>query len=716
MKKILLILCLLIQNTFLFASTPDTLTIHENESILLTHRYFLELEDPKGSYKINEVVAGSGFHTVASTLPTFRYSKSTTWLKFILKNKTTRPFVPISISPAAIDSFDLYYVDPVSKRIINLSSAVPYRDTKLIKQTNSFINAIIFPDSVRTVYLRIHSSASSVIPININSANSFFKSADFENLLLGAFMGISAVMAIYNLMLFIIVKERSYLYYVAFIVFLALSQMLQRGYGTSFFSNDAMIINNYFIPFIRALFGYSVLLFAAEFLQLKTNLGYYGNYYYSLYVIYTVGLVATSVGLVSFAYDIITIAAALTSITLLSLGTLLYFRGFKPAKYFMTGWGLFLVTMLISIARNNGLIIHNDFTANIIIYSSMLQLALFSIALADKINFYRRQTYDSQVLALTIAKENERLTTEQNIELESKVNARTHELIKTNKDLSKIIEDLKSAQSKLIETEKMASLGQLTAGVAHEINNPINFVNSNVKPLRLDFMELFALLQKYKEAGDNPDNKELLELAHEIEVNTDINFLKEEIQSLLDGIEDGANRTAEIVQSLRTFSRTDEQALKLADINKAVLSALVLLRNTIPYNIEIIPVLNKLPMLYCYPGKINQVLVNLINNGIQAIKAKSRQANESLRITTSDHPENITIEIADTGVGMPAEVKQRMFEPFFTTKDVGEGTGLGLAIVFGIIEDHHGTVDVQSEPGKGTTFIITLPKNLGTAG
>jgi C4-dicarboxylate-specific signal transduction histidine kinase len=144
----------------------------------------------------------------------------------------------------------------------------------------------------------------------------------------------------------------------------------------------------------------------------------------------------------------------------------------------MLGWGLFLISMLISIARNRGFIVHNAFTSNIIIYSAALELILFSIALADKINFYRRQNSESQLLSLTIAKENERLITQQNILLESEVNARTQQLIQTNQNLSSTIENLKSAQIKLIETGKMASLGQLTAGVAHEINNPINFVSS----------------------------------------------------------------------------------------------------------------------------------------------------------------------------------------------------------------------------------------------
>lgn len=711
MKKILLILCLLVQNSLLFAKQTDTLTIRENESLLLTHQYFTELEDPGGKYTIDDVLASSGFHRINSSLPNLKYSKSTTWLKFILKNKTTRAFVPITIGASVIDSFDLYFANSPG-HIIHLSSAVPYRDTKLIKQSNTFINCIIFPDSVRTVYLRIKSNASAIIPVEINSANTFFKNADFENILVGGFMGIVLVMALYNLVLFTILRDRSYLYYVAYLIFLGLSQVLVRGYGTSFFVGEKAVLNNYLIPLVRIFFGYSVLLFAAEFLQLKTNLRSYIKFYYLLFAFYTVALVAVLSGGVVFAYNLITISTTSVSITLLIIGSVLYFKGFKPAKYFMIGWGVFLVTVLVAIARNRGLIVHNEFTMNIIIYSSIFQLILFSIALADKINFYRRQINESQLLSLTIAKENERLITEQNILLETKVNMRTQELINTNENLSKIIENLKSTQLKLVETEKMASLGQLTAGVAHEINNPINFVSANVKPLRLDFLEIFSLLDKYQEASDGDAKKELLAKALEYQRKMDISFLRDEIMSLLEGIEEGAARTTEIVQSLRTFSRTDELTLKPADINKGILNTLILLRSTIPYDIEIKPVLNKLPLLNCYPGKINQVLMNLMNNSIQAIKAKEQRNNDSIQIVTTDHPENITIEINDTGVGMSNEVRQRIFEPFFTTKEVGEGTGLGLSIVFGIIEDHKGSVDVRSEQGKGTTFTITLPKNL----
>src|SRR3569833_1224938 len=369
MKKILLIIYILLQNSSLFAFQTDTLTIHENETKLLTNRYFLELEDPSGSYKINEVAFNSGFHQVNSSLPVLYYSKPTTWLKFILRNKNSRAFVPDTIGASVIDSFDLYFADGTNGHFIHLSSAVPYRDTKLIKQNNTFINCIIFPDSVRTVYLRIKSHASTAIPVEVNSANTFFKNADFENILVGGFMGIVLIMALYNLVLFIIVRDRSYLYYVCYIIFLGMSQVLVRGYGTNFFISEKQILNNYFIPLIRVGFGFSVLLFAAEFLQLKRILKYYIYIYYVLYGLYAIALIAILAGTISFAYNLITITAGLMAIALLAIGSILYFRGFKPAQYFMYGWGLFFITMLIYISRNRGLIAHNSITVNINIYS-----------------------------------------------------------------------------------------------------------------------------------------------------------------------------------------------------------------------------------------------------------------------------------------------------------------------------------------------------------
>lgn len=154
----------------------------------------------------------------------------------------------------------------------------------------------------------------------------------------------------------------------------------------------------------------------------------------------------------------------------------------------------------------------------------------------------------------------------------------------------------------------------------------------------------------------------------------------------------------------------DDSTLRLADVNKSILSTLVILRSTVPHYITIRTELDDLPAIHCFPGKINQVLINLLNNSIQGIKEKAEHNDEQIIIKTTNAEYHINIEITDTGAGMSKEIQQRIFEPFFTTKAVGEGTGLGLSIVFGIIEQHHGNIKVKSAPGEGSTFTLTLSK------
>jgi len=720
MKKILLILCCLIQNISAFAQKTDTLVIHDDESRYLTNRYFLELPDPHNKIIARDIINNHDFRRLNEQFPRLEYTKPITWLKFTIKNESTQSTVPITISKSVIDEFDVYFIETtidsnknVLHRLKHLSSKDPENNANLLTQSITLVDAPLAPDSSITLFARIKSDATTVIPIQINSADLFITQRGIENLINGSIMGMFAIMALYNLMLFVIVGDKNYLYYSIYIVFLGLSQGLKLGFGNNLFSDNLKLLTNYITPLTRICFGYSLLWFAGNFLRFKQNVKkLFYKFYQFLYVLYSLPFLATLYGFTHIAYNLITIALFITSLTLILLVAILYTKGFNPAKFFIMGWGLFLIAILITISLNYGWVPYNYFTANITVYSALIELILFSVALADQINFYRRQNTESQLAALAIAKENERLITEQNIFLENKVKDRTQELIQTNQNLSVTIDNLKSAQIQLVETEKMASLGLLTAGVAHEINNPINFVGANVSPLRLDMDELIELLGKFEIAANNPDNPELLTEAQNFKQKIDSDFLKEEIHTLLNGIEDGASRTAEIVQSLRTFSRIDEPALTPTNINTAILNTLVILRSAIPYYIEIKPILNTLEPLNCYTGKINQALLNLINNSIQAIQAKKEYHNESITIYTHDFPDHITIEIMDTGIGMSNEVRQRIFEPFFTTKNVGEGTGLGLSIVFGIIEKHNGTIQVQSSPNIGSKFTVTLPKHL----
>lgn len=247
---------------------------------------------------------------------------------------------------------------------------------------------------------------------------------------------------------------------------------------------------------------------------------------------------------------------------------------------------------------------------------------------------------------------------------------------------------LEEAQAQLIQSEKMASLGQLTAGVAHEINNPINFVSANIKPLRRNFNELVDSIVNNREIDEK-----------------DLNENIEETNQLLAGIEEGANRTIEIVKGLRNFARHEEHAKKKVNLNEGIESTLLLLNYQLSENkIEVEKSLGNLPEVECFSGEINQVFNNILNNSIEAIGN-----NGKIFISTSHENKIVKISFKDTGKGMSGETIKKVFDPFFTTKDVGKGTGLGLSVSFGIIEKHNGRIEVSSEVGKGSEFVVWLP-------
>lgn len=267
-----------------------------------------------------------------------------------------------------------------------------------------------------------------------------------------------------------------------------------------------------------------------------------------------------------------------------------------------------------------------------------------------------------------------------------------------------LLSELRQAQSQVIHAEKMASLGQLTAGVAHEINNPINFIASNVKALDLDFKDIEQLLKKV--AGltscDDPGQcvEEIMKLSEEIEAD----YLRTEINELIQGIERGTERTQNIVNSLRTFSRDTQEAFVEADIHEGIESTLIILNSQLLHRINVHKDYGKLPLIKCQINKLNQVFLNILNNAIQAIDGKG-----DIYIRTCLENDQVKISFKDTGKGMDETTRRRIFEPFFTTKEIGKGTGLGLSISYGIIEQHQGKITVESEPGKGTEFVICLP-------
>ena len=267
------------------------------------------------------------------------------------------------------------------------------------------------------------------------------------------------------------------------------------------------------------------------------------------------------------------------------------------------------------------------------------------------------------------------------------------------------LDTLRRAQCQMVEGEKMASLVQLTAGVAYEINNPVNFVVSSVPSLRRDVQDLVELLDLYETAVREQGLADQFQAPAQHAQAIDAAYTREEVLELLRGIEDGAQRTAEIVRGLRNFSRLDEDDVKIAAVSEGVDSTLMLLKQQYEPRITVERDYGDVPAIECYPGQLNQVFMNLLLNAIQAISGEG-----TIRISVQQASDGqIEIRISDSGAGMSPDVQRRIFEPFYTTKEVREGTGLGLSISYGIIERHHGHLSVGSTPGVGTTFIIQIP-------
>jgi signal transduction histidine kinase len=257
----------------------------------------------------------------------------------------------------------------------------------------------------------------------------------------------------------------------------------------------------------------------------------------------------------------------------------------------------------------------------------------------------------------------------------------------------------------------MASLGQLTAGIAHEINNPINFVTSNVKPLKRDIAIIIDAMNQFEALAlsDLPEAEKQKKIDG-LKTEMEYDYLMEEINFLLKGISEGSERTAEIVKGLRIFSRVDEDDLKKVDIHEGINSSVVIVNTLLSDKIKIVKHYGDLPLVECYAGKLNQVFLNIITNGIHAVqKQHENKPGGLIEIITERDRDNVHIRIKDNGTGMDEHTAKKIFEPFFTTKNVGEGTGLGLSIVYNIIRKHNGTIVVNSTPGNGAEFVITIP-------
>ena len=700
--------------TFLFCgSCFGQYIVSDNEKNQLIGANAYYLQDSIGTLSLDNVINSANFIRNEKQIINLGVSNSVFWIRFDVLNTSSSDEIALNIDLPTLNYVELFGPDTTGGYHSLHISGSDFKFSKRQINTPSYVFTLHTPQNKRTTYfLKLRGNSPLVIPMFIGKRNAVTDSVWKKNILFGCYAGIILCMLLYNLFLMFSIKEdKSYLWYVLHTLFVGITQASFFGYSFQYLWPDNTWLAKQSIFIFTCLVSIVGIIFLQIFLSTKKTIPKLNKVFFVFFFLYVVILGLSFKQNYVTAYKMLQPTQGFVALFIIFISIRLVLKGFKQARFYLLSWLLFMVSIIIFAVKDFNLIPYNLFTSTAMLSGSALQVILLSFALGDKINVFRKEKEQSQEQVVIALQENERIVREQNVILEAKVDERTYELKLSNDDLSKAMTELKEAETQLVESEKMASLGQLTAGIAHEINNPINFVTSNVKPLNRDVRILLDAVEALGQmAIEDISVAEKQKKIQEYKNDLDFDYLKEEIDQLLNGIGEWASRTAEIVKGLRIFSRLDEDDLKKANINDGLESTLVITNNLLNNIIKVEKNYADLPLIECYPGKLNQVFLNIISNAIYAIKKKFNDADGGvLSVSTSFDDNNVFIKIADNGTGMDENTKKKLFEPFFTTKDVGEGTGLGLSIAYNTINKHNGQIQVNSEIGKGTEFILILP-------
>ncbi len=688
----------------------EVISVHQGDNLKSIGMGTSVKYDPHRFYDEKTIWDATGFQPIHKDIPNFPESKINNWLRFSCTNQTGQATLHLLIQTPNLPEVTVFKQTGDRLNLIyRAGDRYPYLQRQ--EDDVNFICDLHIPSGdTATYFIRVVSDHHLQLPMVIGTRSLVTGAGATNVFIIGAYFGILLVIFFYNLFIYFSVNDKNYLYYIIYVFFLGLAQMSSSGFGFKYFWPDQPGLNQYMVILTSSLVCMVAIMFAIPFLQQRKYAPKLMGINLYFLISYTMAIICDFAGVGFVSYIILNVNGFLMAFFVISTSAYISRKGFKPALFYLVAWSIYMLALIVYVLKNFGIISSNNFSNYALYWGSSIEAVLLSIALADKINTLTREKQVSQEQALEISLENERLVREQNLLLEAKVHERTIELEDSNRSLHDTLENLKATQSQLVEAEKMASLGVLTAGIAHEINNPINFVKSNIKPLQLDIQDLWEIIDQYEKLDFSVPVSDQLALINAFKKKIDLSYIKEEIGSLLQGIEDGAIRTAEIVRGLRTFSRVDETELKKVNLYEGLDSTLVLLRSSMPNNVQVVRNFQTIPPVECFPGKLNQVFMNIMSNALYAMAKKPSGETEYLTVSTRLYDgDHVEIKIADTGTGMPDSVKEKIFDPFFTTKEIGEGTGLGLSIVFSIIEKHKGRILVHSTIGVGTEFQIILP-------
>ncbi len=710
--------CFLLLFTFLFAakisaqSIPAVVVANAKEVVHINSGIEF-LEDTGHAFSPESVFKSTGFRVVPDGIPNEKFTSSAFWFRFKIKNETTAPYLILKLSDPPLDSITYYeQMGPDSFRSYRTGQALPF-DHREYLSSDFLFTVSLPPHAEKYVYLRICASAELLAPLTIGTQASIFARDKYKDIFWGIYIGIMLAMLLYNCFVYSTTSDDSYLYYIVYVLTVVVTQITISGYGFQLLWPNHLLVAKYSAIFNPVLAGIAAIGFIRSFLKTRSFVPKSDKVFVVFAGLYGLGAVIGFFGNYGRGLNVIDMTAGVLSIYVLAVGFVISRKGYRPAVFFMISWLVFLLGVFIFVFKNLGILPYNVYTVYTMPVGSAMEVLLLSFALADRINILKKEAAASQAKELQAVQEKERMVQEQNVLLEGMVSERTNELVLSNQSLNKALVELKEAELQLVESEKMASLGQLTAGIAHEINNPISFASSNIKPLGRDVrMLLDAIATLERIAAEDINVSDRRGKVQQYKNDIDLAYLEQEIGEMLTGIDKGVSRTAEVVKVLRLFSRLDEGDLKTIDINESLDATLAFVNDRLGNLIKVEKRYTKLSVADCFSGKLNQAFLNIISNAIYAIKQKfGEQDGGVLTISTLMDKNSIIIKVADNGTGMEQEVMSKAFDPFFTTKKVGEGVGLGLAIAFSTVRQHNGKIQITSEPGIGTEVTIVLPMN-----
>jgi two-component system NtrC family sensor kinase len=649
------------------------------------------LEDPQGRLTIQDVLRpeiAATFQDSDKAIPSFGFSPSAYWARVDLDERDSqRAHWVLVHAYAPTQWIDVYTIDRHGDihhqrggiGIAHAERPVPHhRHAFYLKLPH---------DQTTTLYVRIDGESSKNFNLTLQRQEYFIQAAKQETGIFGIFAGMMAALILYNFFIFVTLRDFSYLVYVSFLATSLLFQLSLNGLAQAWISSEHATIGIRLIPFGLALATLTAMIFTMQFLESKHRLP-------NMHRIMQVASIIASVDvLLPFLTSYRTSMMSVTALGIpmpfivISMGIMESMKRNTSALYFTFAWSLMLVGILLQSLRAFGIIPTNVVTENAMLWGSSAEAILLSLALASRMRTMKEQRQQALIDAAEASEEA----------------MASRQLAFANQ--KKALEQQKIAleqEKLLVEKEKMANLGLLSAGIAHEINNPNNFLMIGAQNAESNITALHQYL--YELMGDERDP----------DITEDIDRRFAAIHTQMDLVKEGSGRIANIVKSMRSASRADDPSGQAFDPVEGLLTTLELIKPTYSTIADFeVSGLKRYGEVKGSSSRLNQVFTNLIVNGCHAIEEKQRRDGQkpkgTITLMSQRDANRLIISIQDTGCGMTEDVKARLFQPFFTTKGSDRGTGLGLGICRNIVTEHEGSIEIESTAGQGSVFRVILP-------